>query len=297
MSSHDTAPVRPIDGPALRRAIIEAGGPPIELVEPLSGGAVGAWLVRWSDGHLGVMTWGPPPRSVDRRDQLGDIQALMDIARNAGLPVPRYEAVIDVGELGAAVLQEKASGILPTRATRGLVENLIAMAETRRGLLTGTAYAAQPMPLYLGASGPGYCLHQPLAAYSNRTRRLLRVIEAEAESGDELVGADLVHFDYHLGNILVDAERPERVTAILDWDGARPGNMAIDIAMLAFDLTRKGPGLQQLVESHLLATADPPLVTKVWAHVALRLVDWAIRHHPPEVIEHWLSVAEEHVLT
>jgi hypothetical protein len=55
----------------------------------------------------------------------------------------------------------------------------------------------------------------------------------------------------------------------------------LDLAILAFDLTWRAPGpIQQLVEGHLLATADATEIAKVWAYASLRLLDWAIRQEP-----------------
>ena len=288
--------MRQIDAPALRVTIIEAGGPSLDLLEPLPGGAVGAWKVRWPDGHLGVLTWAPPPSPEDRPGQLAEAVALLDVARNAGVPVPRYEAVIDVGELGVAVIQEFARGVLATTVTAGLIERLIELAEVRRGLLLATPHDARPMKLYLRSSGPGFCMHEPLRSYSPRSAKLLEAIEAVGVSLDEVVGDDLVHFDYHLGNVLVDPDRPDVVTSVLDWDGARAGRVGLDLAILAFDLTWRAPGaLQSQVEDHLLTTTAADLIPGLWAHASLRLVDWAIRHHTPADVEHWLGVAEAHL--
>jgi Phosphotransferase enzyme family len=221
---------------------------------------------------------------------------LIDLARQAGTPVPRYEAVFDVGDLGAAVIQERAAGRLADTATVDLIDGLIALAELRRGVLAGTEFANSPMPLYLSKSGPGYCLHEPLRSYSRRSRALLEAIEAAAGECDDIEGDDLVHFDYHLGNVLVDPDRPHLVTAILDWDSTRPGSIGVDFAILAFDLTLRGTHqLQHRVEEHFVATTDPELRSKIWAHAALRLVDWSIRHHSPPVTEHWLQIGEEHM--
>jgi hypothetical protein len=286
-------PVRRIDPVALRRAIAGAGGPVLELVAPMPGGEVGAWLVRWPDGHPGVLTWAPPSPAGASADHLGDIQALMEVARGAGVPVPRYEAVVDVGELGTAVIQERAVGTIPSVVTAELVDRVVELAEIRRGLLAGSVFAGRPMPLYLSRSGPGFCQHEPLRTHSARTAALLEAIEALAGPGDSVVGDDLVHLDYHLGNVLVDPERPAEVTAVLDWDGAASGSVALDLAVLAFDLTWRSPGpLQERVEAHLRATAEPDLVRRVQAHQALRLVDWSIRHYGPDELHHWLGVAE-----
>lgn len=293
---HSFDPVAQIDAVALRDAIALAGGPMLDLVERLAGGAVGAWLVSWPDGHVGVLTWAPPIPPGQPPGQLDDVMALMELARVAGIPLPRYEAVFDVGELGAAVLQERAFGQKPTSVSAELVEQLIELVELRRGILSGTPYSGRPMPMYLVSSGPGWCLHEPLRAYSAATSALVEEIEALAGEDDVVVGDDLVHLDYHLENVLVDPDRPGKVTAILDWDGARAGLAGIDLAVLAFDLTRRAPSaLRQRVEDHFLATTPAEVAPRMWAHVGLRLVDWAIRHHGPEQVNHWVAVTEEHL--
>jgi Phosphotransferase enzyme family len=288
--------VRRMDASALLRAVHAAGGPTLAVLEPLSGGEVGAWLVRWPDGHHGVLTWFQPPDPGQPKDQLARLQELQAIARGAGLPVPRYEAVIDIGALGAAVLQERAPGGPPVAITSDLVDSLLAMAEVRRGLLNATPYAAVPMPLYLASSGPGFCMHEPLRSYSARSRALLERIETLAPPGDHVIAEDLVHLDYHLGNVLVSPDDPGAVTGIVDWDGARAGPIALDLAILAFDLTRRSPGpLQERVEHHLIATTEPGVADMAWAHASLRLVDWSIRHYGPREIEHWLAVSERYL--
>jgi hypothetical protein len=285
-------PARRIDPLALQMAVEKVGGPALTLVEPMAGGEVGAWLVRWPDGHDGVLTWAPPGAGASV-DPLSAILGLMEIARDAGVPLPRYEAVVDIGELGTAVIQERASGRTPGVVTPELVERLLDLAELRRGLLAGSVFARLPMPLHLGRSGPGFCQHEPLRTHSTRTAALLEVIEDLAGTDDSVVGDDLVHFDYHLDNVLVDPDRPGVVTAVLDWDGARAGCLALDLAILAFDLTWRSPGpLQERVEAYLNSTAAPELVRRVQAHQALRLVDWSIRHYGPDETDHWLRVAE-----
>lgn len=288
-------PVVPIDAVKLRDAVATAGGPTFDLLERLDGGEVGAWLVRWPDGHLGVLTWSPPIAPGRPRGQLDDVMALMERARAAGVPLPRYEAVIDVGELGTAVLQERAIGLRPTTITTELIDQLLHLAEVRRGILAGTEFSGRPMPIYLSSSGPGWCLHETLRAHSAATASLLDEIEALAGDEDFLVGDDLVHLDYHLDNILVDPDQPDRVTAVLDWGGARPGLVAVDLAILAFDLTCKAAHpIRHRVETHLVATTSADVVPRLWGHAGLRMVDWAIRHHPGNV-DHWVMVTSAHL--
>lgn len=94
----------------------------------------------------------------------------------------------------------------------------------------------------------------------------------------------MVHFDYHLGNVLVAESNTKRVSAIVDWDGARGGDVALDLAVLAYDLRRRElDGLADRVERHLLATTGAQMLRRIWAHVCLRMVDWSIRHHPRHI--------------
>jgi transposase len=52
--------------------------------------------------------------------------------------------------------------------------------------------------------------------------------------------------------------------------------------------------VQQRVEAHLPSTTDADTFARLWAHASLRLVDWAIRHHPQHV-DHWLAVARRYL--
>ncbi|MEV5327502.1 phosphotransferase [Nonomuraea fastidiosa] len=99
---------------------------------------------------------------------------------------------------------------------------------------------------------------------------------------DALDGDDLVHTDFHAGNVLVDADGA--ITGVIDWDGARRGDAAFDLFTLRFDLAHRAPWLH----------VDVPetVALRCWAHMSLRLVDWAIRHFSASEVTYWLEVAE-----
>lgn len=131
----------------------------------------------------------------------------------------------------------------------------------------------------------------PLRRHSAATRSLLtRIQEVGGELGDSLTGADLLHFDYTLGNILVDAHDHDRVVAVVDWDGARPGDLVLDLVVLRFDLSWRAPDLGDDLERQITSRADASAFRQAWAHTSLRLVDWTIRHQP-ESVDHWVSLA------
>ena len=249
------------------------------------GGQIGACYVRWPDGHRSVLTAGPPGGPAARR--AADLAA---VARAAGVPAPRYELVADLPSV-TAVVQELLPGTVPVTVTRRTVASMVEVMGRCRGLLADRTELPAPS-LFLRADGPGFCLHGAMATYDQRTARLLAVIEqAGAELPEHLAGSDLVHFDLHPENVLVD--EAGEVTGVVDWDGAARSNGALDLMTVRFDLARRAPGLGDWV-GRLLREAVPETVRLAcWAHMSLRLVDWAIREQTADDVSAWLRVATE----
>jgi hypothetical protein len=295
MAASEYEQVRRMDGPAVVAAVVAAGGPVLDLLAPLAGGAVGAWSVRWPDGHDGVLTWAPPRPPGQPAGAFERAVALMDLAHRAGVPLPRYEAVVGLADGSVAIVQERLGGHVPTEVTEALVEHIIELAELRRGLVAGTPWESPPSSLYLVDDGPGFCLHGPLRSWNADTVALIERIEAIGAGATTERASDVVHLDYHVGNLLVTEHEPDRVAAVIDWGGARSGDLAVDLAILAFDLTWRAPGpVQQRVETYLRRATDADTFARMWAHASLRLVDWSIRHHPGDV-DHWVTVARRYL--
>lgn len=247
----------------------------------IGAGQIGAAYVGWPDGHWSVLTCGP----AGEQWQAG---ALAAAARAAGVPAPRYELVADLGDL-TAVVQELMPGSSPATITRHTVESMLAVHERCRGLLADRA-DLDPPSLYLLSDGPGFCMHTAMRTYDRRTARLLAEIhEIGAAVPERLAGEDLVHFDFHPENVLVDDEGT--VTAVVDWDGAARSHGALDLMTLRFDLAHRSPGLGWLVHDRLLAEAPAEVRLACWAHMALRLVDWSIREIGGSAPDLWLAVA------
>ena len=283
-----------LDVDEVLHAMAAVGAVPVVPVRPLSGGAVGAWVVRRSNGETSVLTWrGPTPGQAGAA--FGQrITELVTIARAHGIPAPRYEEVVALADGGVAVLQEFVAGTRPAPGHRVIAE-LLKFSERRRGVLAGTGHEKEAMPLYLRHDGPGFCLHGPLRDHDRRTRRLLGWIEDVGKDTDDvLVGTDLVHFDYHLGNVLVAGGDASEVVGIVDWDGAGNGDVALDGVTLALDLVLDNAErhlVDQIVD-HLKATTPPLDLRSCWAHGLLRLVDWRLRHSPDDDLA-WLPRAEK----
>lgn len=278
---------------AVLAALADAGGPHVAPVRLLPGGEVGAWEVVRANGARSVLTWRPPRHGYDGAAQATRTAELVAIARRGGMPAPDYEDVVPLPDGGVAVLQQYVDGVCGEPAA-DLVGVLLQLAECRRGLLRGTRFANDAAPLYLLEDGPGFCLHGPLRDHDRRTRRLLDWIEAVGQAdANAVMGDDLVHFDYHLGNVLTDPQDESRVVGILDWDGATSGDVALDGVTLALDLILCDADemvVDQIVD-HLTNTTPEKELRPLWAHGLLRLVDWRLRHAPQDDLS-WLPRAE-----
>lgn len=227
------------------------------------GGEVGAAYVRWPDGRRSVLGGGDPTKA-----------RYTEIARRAGIPAPRYQLTGD-----GWVVQECLPGQPPEHVDDDLLAQLLHLNGLQRDLLIDTDEA--PKPLYLTESGPGFCVHEPLDRHGGRTRRLLAWVREVGAETDTMTGADLAHLDFHPGNVLVDGGR---VTGVIDWDGAGRGDRHFDLVTLRFSVPR--------LDEHLRSVVPEARLRLYWAHMSLRLVDWAIRHHGESEVEHWLDVAE-----
>jgi hypothetical protein len=273
--------VQRLDVERVLAQLAEATGLHLTADGRCAGGQVGAYYVRWPDGHRSVLTWRPG-------DSLDDTTALVDAARTAGIPAPRYELVADLG--GAqAIVQELAPGAPPATTDQRLVAEMVELSGRCAGLLSDRS-DLPPRALYLRRSGPGFCLHEPLAGYGRRTARLLDWVRAVGVERDVADGPDLVHTDYHPGNVLV---ADGRISGVVDWDGAGRGDRALDLVVLRFDLHLRAPELGGRMDELLRHSVPAERLRAYWAHTGLRLVDWAIRHFGPSDVEHWLDLAEQ----
>src|SRR6266508_1691205 len=93
---------------------------------------------------------------------------------------------------------------------------------------------------------------------------------------------DLVHIDFHHRNMLREGDE---LVAVVDWEGCRPGDRAFDLVTFCFGMTDAIPadGVATRVWDHASQLASTEALAAYVAHMALRRVDWSIRHHPDEV--------------
>jgi Phosphotransferase enzyme family len=192
------------------------------------------------------------------------------------------------------IIQTFMPGTTPTRIDHELVDQLLALHTRRLGLAEPHDPIRWPKNLIttLATGGNGYCRHASLRDYDERTRTLITRIEAFGRSLDveDFVGHDIVHWDLHPGNLLVDGAN---LSAVVDTDFGLVGDASFDLVMLALTCLRLecAPGVRSRLFDqafdHLAELRAHPYL----AHLFVRLVDRPIRRNSRMEVDFWLAQA------
>jgi hypothetical protein len=243
--------------------------------------------VRWPDGHRSVLKWRPHAELADVR--AGPL-AVTEVLRSAGYPAPATELAAQIDH-AVVMVQELLPGTKIDHLDHGGLDQALVLNRLQADRLAGRP-DIPPMNLHLRDDGPGYCLHEPLRRHSRRSAALAGWIAAvAARHPGPLVGSDAVHQDFHPGNMLaVDG----LITGVVDWDGAARGDRRFDLVTLRFGIhsKRSTPDVARRLDT-VLDTFPEDFLQPAWAHMSLRMADWAIRHFAPADVEHWLDLAEQ----
>jgi hypothetical protein len=281
-----------IDADTAASILSDVTGKPFRHVGQLSGGETGAHEFIGPDDQPIVVKW---ETTSDGRIFRGEAVALSERLRcQAGWPVPT-ESAVDSDQI-RFIIQEFMPGAPPTTIDHRLVEQLLDLHSRRLGLAEPHDPIRWPMNLIttLAVGGNGYCRHESFRRYDTRTRSLIERIEAFGGSlnVEDFVGQDVVHWDFHPGNLLVDAGG---LSAVVDTDFAIVGDAAFDLVMLA--LTSLSLTCEPGVRSRLFAGAfdqlDEVRAQAYLGHLFVRLIDWPIRRDSPGEVEFWLARADE----
>lgn len=208
--------------------------------------------------------------------------------------MPRHEVVEHDDVL--FVLQELLPGSPLGTLTDELLDQILELHERRLALSVPGVDPRWPRDLIttLLVGGRGYCLHESLRGYDERTARLLDRIEAIGRSlvPDDLPGGDVVHWDWHPGNIL---EHDGAISAVVDNDFVGTGDAQFDLVTLA--VSNLVVDCPPAVRDRLMAAAFDPLTDRqrdaYVGHLLLRIIDWPIRGDRHDEVELWLARADE----
>ena len=291
MIQNVVAEVIPPSAPDAVERLSLATGQRYQLVGRLAGGETGAHEVLGPDSQRLVAKWELDPSSqIARRQAVVLTSRLRD---EADWPVPRQHTVEADGCL--FVIQEHVAGSPIDRLTHGLVDELLDLHRRRLGL--ERVEDASPWPQHLietlTTGGTGYCLHEPLRRYDARSAALVTRVERIGREVDpaDLTGHDIVHWDFHPGNLL---QLDGSLAAVVDTDFVRTGDAAFDLVTLAMtSLTVPcEDGIREQPLDLAIDRLDEAKRRAYVGHLLVRFLDWPLRRHRPDDVEFWLSHAD-----
>jgi aminoglycoside phosphotransferase (APT) family kinase protein len=283
------------DGDSVRTAVAalaEATGHAYDLRGRLAGGETGAHEVVGPAGERLVFKWETDPASQTGRRRAAELAERLRL--EAGWPVPRQEIVEQHGVM--FVLQELVPGAPLRELTDDLLDELLGLHERRLVLSVPSTDHSWPQELLrtLFTGGNGYCRHESLRDYDDRTAKLIDRIETIGRSlqPHDLPGGDVVHWDWHPGNIL---ESDGTLSAVVDNDFVTTGDARFDLVTLAVTSSTIpcAPGTRdRLMGAAFGALTDRQRDAYV-GHLLLRILDWPIRGHRTDEIDFWLAQADD----
>lgn len=209
--------------------------------------------------------------------------------RRLGYPAPEY-LIVDAlaGDRGYA-LQCELPGSPPADGdvSFALTDELLALNELQAGqaLLVNRE---PPVVQTLLSGGNGFALHEPLLQHSAETSALLDAIVSIGKKFADLdyPTHDVVHYDFHLRNMLVDEGH---ITGVVDWEGTASGDRAFDIATFLFYAGGCSAAVQDRLWQTLLELTGWQRTSVYLAHMMLRQVDWSIRFHDAATLRSYVQ--------
>jgi hypothetical protein len=159
-----------------------------------------------------------------------------------------------------------------------LLPVLFRLNDAQAGLGGGGADWRHLITTTLLAGDDGYCLHSTMAARPDTRDMLAAVRGIGATCGSAIPpGVDFTHFDFHFLNLLSDGAT---ITGVVDINPPPlAGDRAFDLATLVFYVYDHDE-LRRRILDRLFGLAGRQAARAYLAHMALRQVEWSVRHYP-----------------
>lgn len=265
--------------------INEQQGTSLALGERFAGGEQGAFSIFDPEGQRSVLKWrtaAPVAPFFPARD-------VTELLRARGYPLPRYayEGTVAGREY---LIQEVLPGAPMGQLNARYLPRLLELNDLQAGLAPSPSRAWPVMIVRSVLEGfDDYCVIASLRGHSSSTAELLAYVQAlvRANADVALPKNDIVHFDFHTANILVDNGQ---ISGVIDWDGSCAGDRAFDLATLLF-YAGDQPELRATLTRHVLDRSSREALQLYLAHMIVRQVDWSIRRQERVVVDHWLGVS------
>lgn len=247
-------------------------------------GEQGAYQLLDATGGQYVLKWHPDTARLSPIRHGAEVTRRL---RAIGYPAPAYVTMGVVGShcywIQEALLGEPVGSISPVHLLELLRLNRLQLDCAPDSLPRLWPHPVLDTLLYGGA---GFCLHEPLRAYSRESAALLdaalRIGERHAQ--DKCRQDDIVHIDFNPANVLAVGDT---ITGVVDWDAVFAGDAAFDLATLLF-YAYEDEAMRQTLTSSIIERVGREPIALYLAHLIVRQVDWSIRHHGQDTTERYI---------
>lgn len=215
---------------------------------PLTTRAIGdghsnlTFLVSDGEHEVVVRRPPPPPTPPGAHDMLREAR-LLEALQDTGVPVARVLATVPAGavlDVGFYVMSYVRGPVVTTATPEAL-----AKPATRRAVgesLVDTLTALHAVDWQAAGLGS---LGRPEGFNARHVRRMAALVADDAGAPPPHFatidawlranvppesGAAIIHNDFRIGNVILDARPPGRVLAVLDWELATVGDPLLDLA-------------------------------------------------------------------
>lgn len=248
------------------------------VVRRYDSGEFGAYRLTNVEGQSVVL-------KLSRQKRAERAKVTTDILHARGYPVPRYLHIGDMQGDRCYVLMDELPGSPISQLTLDQLPQVFQLIEMQVG--AGVFEGEERLVIEtLISGGDGYALHETMKLYSPETASLLETIVSVGQTNLnlDLPVNDIVHHDFHTGNMLVDGAE---ISGVLDWDGTHSGDVGFDIATLLF-YSSSSEEVERELWRALFEQTGPDRAAVYLAHMMLRQVEWEARNERHQGVQRFL---------
>ena len=208
--------------------------------------------------------------------------------RSLGYPAPEYVVIGRVDGISYALQTAIRGEPIANRVSLALLLQILRLNDLQRGQGESSAGAEHIISGVMEGYAE-YCIVDTLRTYSAKSSamrdRLQRLVVANLSDCPRR--NDIVHWDFHTNNVLME---DDRITGVIDWEGCRNGDATFDLATMLFYTWRFADFREALLRAMLERTTHGAVAVYL-AHMIVRQLDWSMRHHPRESVDGYMNLA------
>ena len=266
----------------------------LEVTGLLPGGEHQAWAVRDGAGSELVLKVFAPTHLARVERAVGTALRV----RDRGVPIPD-PYVVGVAGGSAYTLQARCPGTVPDRLEEAHALRLLGFWDAHRDAVPeGSDWPERVIAALRRGDAELFAEHAPIRAAGRPAAGLLGEIIEVGRHADPMIlrRTDAMHGDWHHRNLLVDGED---VTAVIDWENARPGDARFDLLLLGYwTSVYAGTGVAPRAATAVTAATDrevePEARALLCAAIALHQL-WFVCAFRPERITETVRDARRHL--